>query len=801
MYSLLMNSGADMMAQVSIISHISMFAAVSPAAIWDAIWPYLMIFGGFSMVIFIHELGHFMAAKWADVRVERFAIGFFTEVIGFTRGETRYSFNILPLGGYVKMLGQEDFEDKENELKFKSDPRSFANKPVYQRMIIVSAGVVMNIILAAFLFVIVFMYGKQENVTTIGHVLPESPAALAGLQPGDAIKQINGREIREYQEIKFAVMLADPHTPLDFAVERDGELMHIDVKPLPSQQRNLLQVGIAPATGRDVVFPFGSQFDEDNPEHLQAGDQIVAIGDVEITETSHPGGIEQLLRSPDGKPMRVTVLRSDKPTHSDGSVASGQPGVASGAGDSAAPEAELPKRRLDVLVFQQMGIEPSDPFGNRDTRNVLGLIPLVRVSAVHGGGRAELAGLRVDDIFLKFGSHDFPTQKQITSAIRESVRKPPEGSDVTWRQQIYNHYTWNPEQDIPIEILRDGVRKSMVITPKIKKGASPRVGMELRGAAIDHLRVAGVLEKIHDRKSPAAEAGIPSGALIQSVNDEPVTSWAELIDAFRRNAGSSVKLTYTTFEGKTIACDFRVPHCLRTKLNLSTLANVETVNNQRTITVETTVRYREVSASHPYGLYLLLQKALEDAGGVSATVKLEYRERPYGPLKVAELEITEDTVDPWLGRVRYGAGVSMQLQYQILKADGPLDALSIGLHKTWYFVMQVYTMMERMIFSRSVGVEHLSGPVGIVKLGSDIARVGFLQLLFFLAIISANLAVINFLPLPIVDGGLMVFLIIEKIKGSPVSLKVQVATQVVGLCLIVSAFLFVTFQDVLRLAG
>ena len=96
----------------------------------------------------------------------------------------------------------------------------------------------------------------------------------------------------------------------------------------------------------------------------------------------------------------------------------------------------------------------------------------------------------------------------------------------------------------------------------------------------------------------------------------------------------------------------------------------------------------------------------------------------------------------------------------------------------------------------------ISGPVGIVKMGGKPWRnAESADLLFFLAIISANLAVINFLPLPIVDGGLMVFLIIEKIKGSPVSLRVQVATQLIGLFLIVGAFLYVTFNDVLRMFG
>ena len=114
--------------------------AVGGLDVLAAIKPWVLIVLGFSAVIFVHELGHCVLAKLADVRVEKFCIGFGRELFGFTRGETRYSFNILPLGGYVKMLGQEDFDDKTNEFKFQDDPRSFASKPVGHRAAIVSAG-------------------------------------------------------------------------------------------------------------------------------------------------------------------------------------------------------------------------------------------------------------------------------------------------------------------------------------------------------------------------------------------------------------------------------------------------------------------------------------------------------------------------------------------------------------------------------------------------------------------------------------------------------------------------------------
>ena len=146
-------------------------------------------------------------------------------------------------------------------------------------------------------------------------------------------------------------------------------------------------------------------------------------------------------------------------------------------------------------------------------------------------------------------------------------------------------------------------------------------------------------------------------------------------------------------------------------------------------------------------------------------------------------------IDPWLGRVVFAPSFDVSRETILLKGENAIDAVSIGVHKTYQFILMVYTTLRRMIFSRTIGVESMSGPLGIVSIGGRIARLGLVEFLYFLAIISANLAVINFLPLPIVDGGLMVFLIIEKIKGSPVSLRVQVATQMIGLLLIVGTFL------------
>ena len=100
------------------------------ASVWDTVWPFLMMLAGFSVIIFVHELGHFAMAKWAGVRVERFAIGFGRELFGFTKGETRYSFNILPLGGYVKMLGRRTSTTSPRNFSSTTTPARSSTNPL-----------------------------------------------------------------------------------------------------------------------------------------------------------------------------------------------------------------------------------------------------------------------------------------------------------------------------------------------------------------------------------------------------------------------------------------------------------------------------------------------------------------------------------------------------------------------------------------------------------------------------------------------------------------------------------------------
>ena len=155
-----------------------------------------------------------------------------------------------------------------------------------------------------------------------------------------------------------------------------------------------------------------------------------------------------------------------------------------------------------------------------------------------------------------------------------------------------------------------------------------------------------------------------------------------------------------------------------------------------------------------------------------------------------------------LAQARWRApdGIAFRPLKVLIAGDNLVDAAGIGLVKTGEFIQQTYVTLLRL-FTGDVKVTHLRGPVGIVDEGSRLAREGWPYYFYFLGIISINLAVINFLPLPIVDGGHMVFLAVEKLRGKPAGPQVQTAVALVGLCLIAAFFLVVTFNDVSRLFG
>ena len=185
---------------------------------------------GLGFVIFIHELGHFLLAKWNGVKVEKFSIGFGPTIFGFRRGETEYVLAAIPLGGFVKMLG----EGPEDDLNKSSDPRAYPNKSVGARMAIISAGVIMNVFLGLACFVYAYGHGMDTIPAKTGALVASSPAYKAGLRVGDEIVAIDGRLDISYTTLLLKVSLSGPGQVLHFSVQRPGRKgpLEMDIQPV-----------------------------------------------------------------------------------------------------------------------------------------------------------------------------------------------------------------------------------------------------------------------------------------------------------------------------------------------------------------------------------------------------------------------------------------------------------------------------------------------------------------------------------------------------------------------------------------
>jgi regulator of sigma E protease len=173
---------------------------------------YLAAIPVLGIIVLVHEFGHFITAKWADIRVEEFGIGFPPRAFGIKRGETIYSINWLPIGGFVRMPGENGDATDESGVV---DPRSFAAKSAGKRLIVLLAGVTMNIILAMVLFTAAHAVGQVEATypALIGTVEQGSPAAAAGLRTGDKILSVDGQTVGDWTSFTTAVKVATNKAP------------------------------------------------------------------------------------------------------------------------------------------------------------------------------------------------------------------------------------------------------------------------------------------------------------------------------------------------------------------------------------------------------------------------------------------------------------------------------------------------------------------------------------------------------------------------------------------------------------
>lgn len=209
----------------------------------------------FGFLVIAHEFGHFIVARLNNVKVEEFSIGMGPKIIGIKGKETEYLIKALPIGGYVKMLGEEEKTD---------DPRAFSNKSPLRKLSIVSAGPIMNILLAILLFIIVNL-NRGVYTTQVGEVVDNKPAKSAGIMANDTIKEIDGKQINSWDDISNTISNSKDKE-LTITVERDSKLIPIKVKPAYDEEAKDYKIGISPKVVRQSISKSISSGFEDTVE-------------------------------------------------------------------------------------------------------------------------------------------------------------------------------------------------------------------------------------------------------------------------------------------------------------------------------------------------------------------------------------------------------------------------------------------------------------------------------------------------------------------------------------------------------
>ena len=259
------------------------------------------------VMILVHEFGHYAVAKLCGVRVDVFSLGFGKRLIGFKRGDTDYRISALPLGGYVKMAGENPMEVHTG------DPAEFTSHPRWQRLLIAIAGPAMNILLAIGIVTGVYMvhyshdwYLDQE--ARVGWVEPSSPAARAGISPGDLIVQLDGLKNPDWEDAKNKIAIS-PSQPIPVTLRRGNETLNVTLVPDTYGPSRVGDAGLEPATGVTV-----DQIDPSMPAYkagIREGDDILAVNGIGLHFVRE---LTDFLQKNKEKPVEITAVRNGKVT-------------------------------------------------------------------------------------------------------------------------------------------------------------------------------------------------------------------------------------------------------------------------------------------------------------------------------------------------------------------------------------------------------------------------------------------------------------------------------------------------------
>jgi regulator of sigma E protease len=656
-------------------------------------WVVFQVAGGLGFVIFVHELGHFLVAKACGVKCEKFFLGFDVgglKLASFKAGETEYGIGILPLGGYVKMLGQDDNPSAAASEAQRArlsgdlpaepvagphpawDPRSYPAQSVPKRMAIISAGVIMNVIFAVIMASLAYGIGVREMTCALSSVRTGGAAWRAGLRTGDEIVAIAGRKDPIFTDLRHGVTVGSVAKGIEFTVRRPADGSERTVVLKPDTDLGAPTIGVTSPYSltlpADISKGLAGAAARAQPA-LAGGDTIRAVDGTPVSSYA------ELLAALSVKPGAAVTLTVDRKA----------PAADGKAGPVTSLTIDLPPQPR-LVTGMAMTPLPIKAVQEDSPAAAAGIRAGERLSGVDGGPVGDPATLE-DRLRSRIGGTVTLTLESADGGSRTVEVRP---RAVTWRDDE-----------------TAGIGSPLSI---------PSLGLAIPVQAT----VAAVTPG-----SPAAEAGIVAGdRIVRAVIVEP-----------GEEADPKAGIDFSESEP-----NWPIVAALMQQL--------------------------------PAGTALAL--TVESAAGGRRELTL--------------------TPAPAAGDYVVDRGLVFEPVYRMMKAGSLAGAVRRGLLKTKEDLSMVYGFLGKLT-RQQISPRLLGGPIEIAKQAGRSASEGFGRLLLFLTMLSANLAVVNFLPIPVLDGGHMVFLAYEWIRGKPPSEGVVVVLSYLGLALILSLMFFVFGLD------
>ena len=717
----------------------------------------IVVVAAFSVLIFVHELGHYLAARFTGVRVERFFIGF--DIFGLAIQKeykgTVYGVGILPLGGYCALAGQNDDPRKEVQT---NRPDELQNKPLWARALVFAGGVIMNFIFGFVVLIAAYMYGIPFIPPVLGQLDPTGPAAVYGFKTGDHVLQVDGKRVESFEEAAEAIALSGAGGEMEVEVERlDGSgqtrTLTIRVKGRGSNMRgNLNTIGAEPERSRIVGGLVDDPlFGDAYAGKLGLGDEILAVDGVDIP-VNRGEAIQAMLGNRPGESVQLKVR---------------------------APDGTI----RNVIV-------PLETYGDWD----MGLRIAVGIGNVAPDGPADKAGLHPGDLVVAYQLPDqaepqrFATTREFMDMVNKSALKL-----------------------INVDINRGGDAMSFKVKPAIAP-ATPGYDPETE-------TLLGVLGRMDGDKGFLVESVLKDtpldglarpGDYLVGLNGTDLPKGKSLREMVEDAASDSVRLFVARVGagGEAVQQVRRDVPDANLSLRLSPRLNAE----YRRPMIGVELIPGPITAVEP-GSFADTQLGGEKRLAGARLAVLQYSPdlstttmrfifpdgSPYGGgLKTFVVETPD-----YIRSNPSDSGLSSRLPVSMKTAEVvkpmPFFPAVAAAGKKWVDLsLMVYRVLHKLVV-RTLPLDAVGGPVQLFRIIKIADDRGFAYFLYIVALISVNLGVCNLLPFPVLDGGHLLFLLIEWLMGRPPPPAVKETAQWIGLVCLLALMLTVTGYDLLHL--